>query len=343
MLKSLQILRFIAAACVVNYHNTFTFGTFGVDIFFVLSGFVIALVVNDKQEPTLFVINRISRIIPLYWLLTSLLLILILVKPQLVHESTIVNTNVVSFISSLFFIPFYLGDEMKPILSLGWTLNYEMLFYFLVWLSLILTRYSLIFASSILLSLFIFFAFIFEIEKFSLFFGNDIILEFILGIIAFKIYKSNFLYRIPISLCVFIIITSFSFMAFNESVGVLGNSFSRFIIYGIPSFFLVFSCVGLENYIGKFRPTFVSFFVNMGNASYATYLTHWYVISFSNTILSEQFGLYNFHSIIGAIITFIVALIVGQITYKFLDKPMNIIFRTTLINKFSSYKKPKIK
>ena len=110
MLNSLQILRFIAAACVANYHIAFNFGTFGVDIFFVLSGFVIALVTLDKKDPKLFLINRISRIVPLYWLLTCLLLILILAKPQLVHESTVANTNVVSFISSLFFIPFSLCD-----------------------------------------------------------------------------------------------------------------------------------------------------------------------------------------------------------------------------------------
>ena len=50
MLQSLQILRLIAATSVVYYHITFTFGSFGVDIFFVLSGFVIALVVSNKQD-----------------------------------------------------------------------------------------------------------------------------------------------------------------------------------------------------------------------------------------------------------------------------------------------------
>ena len=98
MLNSLQILRFIAAACVINWHITWTFGSFGVDIFFVLSGFVIALVVYNKREPGLFLINRVSRIIPIYWLLTSLLLILILVKPQIIHETTASNANFFNFV-----------------------------------------------------------------------------------------------------------------------------------------------------------------------------------------------------------------------------------------------------
>jgi peptidoglycan/LPS O-acetylase OafA/YrhL len=346
MLNSLQILRFLAAACVVNYHLTWTFGTFGVDIFFVLSGFVIALVVQNKQEPRIFVINRISRIVPLYWVLTSLLLILILVKPQIIHESNAANANIVNFIRSLFFIPFYLGDETKPILKLGWTLNYEMLFYFLVCLSMVITRYSLIIASTVLSLLFISFAFIIEIKGFSSFFGNDIILEFILGIIAFKIYKSNFFLKIPISLFVFIIIISFSFMIYIQTTDPLKIKFifgnlleSRFIFYGIPSFFLILSCVALEDYISKFKSTFISLLVSMGDASYATYLTHWYVIVGCRKILSEQLGLYNFYSVPGFIITFIACLITGQIVYKLLDKPMNIMLRAFLIKKFSLDKK----
>ena len=61
----------------------------------------------------------------------------------------------------------------------------------------------------------------------------------------------------------------------------------------------------------------------MGDASYATYLTHWYVLVALRKIASEKLGLFDFYSPIGIFFTISIALIVGQITYKFADKPLN--------------------
>jgi exopolysaccharide production protein ExoZ len=154
-LKSLQILRYIAATSVILVHieTIPNFGGFGVDIFFVLSGFVIALVVSSKQSPIQFAISRVSRIVPIYWLLTTLLLIMILLAPQLFPESTIINSNATNYLKSLFFVPYQDGLGIKPILAVGWSLNYEMLFYLLVWISLLFSKHPLILASSMLLTL----------------------------------------------------------------------------------------------------------------------------------------------------------------------------------------------
>lgn len=331
MLKSLQILRFVAAVSVVNWHLTWSFGSFGVDIFFVLSGFVIALVVSDYHSPTSFAINRISRIVPIYWLLTTLLLLLMFLTPKFVHESTIAGANISNYLRSIFFIPFYLGGDIKPLLRLGWTLNYEMLFYLLVWLSLIITRTSLALTSALILFLYLIFAFGFESNYATGFFGDDIILEFIIGIIAFKIYKYNYLQNIPSVVLILITILSYAFMAYIQSADLLK---SRFLFYGIPSFFVVLSFVGLEKHIIKVKSSIVSFFVSMGDASYATYLTHWYVIVACRKIISEKYELYDFYSPIGIIITLIVSLIVGQTTYYYADKPLSLFVKRNLLNKF---------
>ena len=327
MLKSLQILRFIAATSVVYYHITFKFGSFGVDIFFVLSGFVIALVISNKQNPISFAISRISRIVPIYWLLTSLLLLIILLAPQLIHQSNVANASALNYLRSLFFIPFHEGVNMMPLLKLGWTLNYEMFFYFLVWISLIITRYSLMLVSILLIILFFTFEFITESRMVSDFFGDDIILEFVLGIIAFKIYTFSILKRLSNLILIFIIVLSYFFMAYIQ-IEDIGNS--RLIFYGLPSFLVVLSCVGLEDLITKAKSNITSFFVSMGDASYATYLTHWYVVVACRKIFSEKFDLYNFYSPIGASLTLVISLIIGQFIYKYLDSPLSLLVKKYL-------------
>ena len=61
----------------------------------------------------------------------------------------------------------------------------------------------------------------------------------------------------------------------------------------------------------------------MGDASYATYLTHWYVIVAFRKIFSEKLGLINFHSPIGIATTLMAALLIGQLTFRYVDRPLN--------------------
>lgn len=339
MLQSLQILRFIAATSVVYYHITFSIGSFGVDIFFVLSGFVIALVVFNKQNPILFAISRISRIIPIYWLLTTFLLLIILLAPKLVHESSVNNANLFNYIRSLLFIPFFDGKEMKPILQLGWTLNYEMIFYTLTFISILLTRNSLIFVSSLLIVIFFVFSYIIESQLASSFLGNDIILEFVLGIIAFKIYSTSFLKRFSSFLLILILIFSYCLMIYFQ---IEDLAKSRLLFYGLPSFIIILCCVTLEDYISNTKTKLTTILVNMGDASYSTYLTHWYVVVACRKILSEKLEIYNFFSPFGVIITLIISLIVGQVVYEFADKPMHLGLKKYLINNSNKINTKKI-
>ena len=331
MIKSLQILRFIAAASVINYHINFNFGSFGVDIFFVLSGFVISLVTFNNQNNITFIINRISRIVPIYWILSTALLIAAIVAPQLMHQNTIENSNFINFFYSIFFIPFNISGEIEPILLVGWSLNYEMFFYFVVWVSLIITKHPLKISSSVIIFLFVYFAHFSQDSPANSFFGNDIILEFILGLIAFRFYNSNYKKKYNFVFLIIIILLSSSFRVYVENEGIMT---SRLLYYGIPSFLIVLSCVFLENYIPKLNSKLISLLVSMGDASYSTYLTHWYVIVFSRKIFSEDLNLYNFHSLMGTIITFVLCLIVGQIIHLFIDNPVNRSFKKYLTSKF---------
>lgn len=130
----------------------------GVDIFFVISGFVIVYA-SDRLfgRPGVafpFLKRRIGRIAPLYWLTTLLVLAVLLIRPELMRTA-IATPELVA--ASFLFIPWPRPDgNMQPIYSLGWTLNYEMFFYvlFAMALALRLPRRQTIFAvAAVLLAL----------------------------------------------------------------------------------------------------------------------------------------------------------------------------------------------
>lgn len=128
----------MAATSVVYSHIGVNpdYGQFGVDIFFVISGFVMTLIVENGQKPATFLLKRVLRILPLYWILTTCLLILAIIKPELLNSTT---ANFTNYVKSIFFIPYFKENgSLSPLLALGWTLNYEVFFYACIWLSILL-------------------------------------------------------------------------------------------------------------------------------------------------------------------------------------------------------------
>ena len=104
----------------------------GVDLFFVISGFIIvytsAKLFGAPGGPGRFLERRLLRVVPLYWLFTSLLLPVTLFAGQLLHTARFVPLQVVC---SYLFFPGYTRPDgsISPVLATGWTLNYEMFFY----------------------------------------------------------------------------------------------------------------------------------------------------------------------------------------------------------------------
>ena len=148
-LRSIQILRAVAACLVVFGHalhetadisartgrpplnvNVIDWGI-GVDIFFVISGFIMiyttAELFGQPGAMRTFLMRRIIRIVPLYWLMTAGLILTFLLAPKLLNVPI---EGWRSIVTSFFFIPDLRGNgEVRPIMALGWSLNYEMFFY----------------------------------------------------------------------------------------------------------------------------------------------------------------------------------------------------------------------
>src|SRR6266536_1362084 len=88
VLYNLHLLRVIAALGVVYFHTTSTaglrldwdVGSRGVDVFFVISGFIIAHIGTSKPEH--FFRRRLIRVVPFYWAATLLVFAVAFVAPQ---------------------------------------------------------------------------------------------------------------------------------------------------------------------------------------------------------------------------------------------------------------------
>src|SRR4051812_14172721 len=136
MLYSLHTLRVIAALGVVYFHTTSTaglkldwdIGSRGVDVFFVISGFIIAYIGTSKPEQ--FLIRRLIRVVPFYWAATLCVFAMVVISPASFRSAT---SDVGHLIASLVFLPHTnpVTGEMHPTLELGWSLNFEMFFYIL--------------------------------------------------------------------------------------------------------------------------------------------------------------------------------------------------------------------
>ena len=166
LLEGLQYLRGIAAMMVVFHHArhefggamSVNFGGRGVEIFFVISGLVMMYSTQGGQlatgrslrermaEAILFWKRRIVRVVPLYW-------IALFLSAVLAYRTALTDPIL---LQDALFIPHWsrvYPDEIWPTLVPGWSLNYEMFFYFLFGLSLLLGRFSTVFMSAILLGL----------------------------------------------------------------------------------------------------------------------------------------------------------------------------------------------
>ncbi len=112
-------------------------GFAGVDVFFVISGFIMWSISARESRPAAFMVNRIVRITPLYWLATGVMIFGALAGlfPRVVLTPD-------HIVNSLLFIPHVSpsNHQVWPLLVQGWTLNYEMFFYALFALTLFAPR-----------------------------------------------------------------------------------------------------------------------------------------------------------------------------------------------------------
>ncbi|HEX2686608.1 MAG TPA: acyltransferase [Kofleriaceae bacterium] len=301
MLFNIQVLRAIAALLVIHAHAAgptgldlaWAGGANGVDLFFVISGFIIAYVAS--LDASQFMTRRLLRIVPIYWTSTLALYLLVLAMPRVFHTT---SSDPVLLVRSLAFMPTASGLHTPdgiphPTLSGGWTLNYEMYFYAVFAIALTWSRQRATWLAVALLL-----AVLTAIQLTPLrespvacFYGNPIILEFMYGIAAFHVVRwvearrrvapalrgepAALLAGAVLGLAVLV----FDYEVFSRAprwltYGILQGA--RWTTSGLPAFVVVVCAVLLER-VHQVRIT-NRWVILTGDASYVMYLIHAYVV-----------------------------------------------------------------
>ena len=335
VIHNLQILRAIAAGMVVFVHFDQLFQNIGlppfngggVDIFFVISGFIMVYTTTNRADvtPFSFMADRITRIVPVYWALTFAAFGIALLFPTL-FEETRANWN--ELIKSLLFIPFVKsGGTVAPLLFVGWTLNYEMFFYLLFALGLALRNRTLGAAAVIvsLICLAVIGRMHLTLGVMMQFYTSMVMLSFVSGMIIGLLHR-----RIPptapLSLKMVVAVTALTALG---AVSVLPSIFPdtpSFIVCGLPATLLVGGAVALERWGWV---VYARWCLLLGNASYAIYLVHPFLAQAAQK-LAAKWPVNAEVSVMFIVTALAGSFVAGIITHQFVERPLSRMCRRLL-------------
>ncbi|QES89785.1 acyltransferase family protein [Rhizosphaericola mali] len=356
-IQSIQALRGIAAILVMFYHKKDTFiiqgknygecffgaGAMGVDLFFILSGFIMMMISKNNSPQKLFNftsvikfwINRFTRIIPLYFIVTILFYLSVWRGFNFLHDPVSLNNLEKTFL----FIPLN-GRDIAPFygyaaMSVGWTLNYEMFFYGLFGISLLFGKWRWYFFIGLMLCNLILIPTILKgyfsldaMHHYHFTYGylnlitNPINLDFLLGIlIGFLIFRNN-TWKIGKIWSFICLILSFIYVVILYVTR--WDAMHGITRWATPIAIFLFFVIYTELNYGLRVPIFLSY---LGKLSYSIYLIHlmmqyWTRSLFVHTKLSMYLNT-PLYLIVASIFTIIIA----------------IIFQYLIENKLSNYLK----
>ena len=284
-LHGIQVLRAIAALLVVLYHAMKEVagalhgfptdaGRFGVDIFFVISAFVMIVTTQSgTQSPPRFLWRRFARIAPLYWITTFLAAALLLIDPALLQFT---GLTLASFLKSLAFIPHDNPGNLgvaTPTYLIGWTLNFEMYFYLTLTVAMAISHQrraeiagAIVVGCVILRNLGVSDSTVLD------FIGSEIALEFVFGMVMAHLWLQNRLplFPTPVALGALPLAIALPF-----GIEWLGLEINLFLVYAPAALLTVWATLSLEPVMQKkgWRGM-----MTLGDASYSLYLVHIFVL-----------------------------------------------------------------
>lgn len=267
--------------------------TAGVDLFFVISGFVIFLITGKRAPSSTsspqsgyknakqFLLARVIRLAPTYYIFTTLIVATLLITPDSLNSAQL---EIEQIINSYLFIPSMRHDgQIIPVLSVGWTLNYEMFFYTLFGLALLITRKNtaslvagtliVLVALGILLS---------PASAIGKFWSSPILLEFLAGMLIAKIYLSSSKWRqkLPLWPAILVFILGVGMLltipVWLWSIIPSSLPIHRIFYFGIPACLIVISLTILIS--DQTDKRFPDLLVSLGSSSYMLYLSHRFVL-----------------------------------------------------------------
>jgi exopolysaccharide production protein ExoZ len=337
-ISSIQVLRGVAALLVVVHHACnflvehsfggkydFKIGAIGVDIFFIISGFIMYCSTLEHsgslKETLVFWKRRIVRIVPLYWLITAVVVIASFSQPASASSAAVTLSG---FVKSILFIPYVSsGGPAQPLVGQGWTLNYEMFFYAVLGCVLLVSRRHMLVGIAGVFAIFQISAWCASGKSVVLdFYASPLMLEFVAGVVLAKLYIAR---QLPpqwlldggIVLGAFLLTRDQGFRAYFSS------EWHRTAVWGAFSFISVAGLLRSESWWSNKAPRIMTF---LGDASYAIYLSH--VLGFS--ILWKALArLHIIHELPAAVVLAALCLfatLFGSTLYWFVERGLTKVF-----------------
>jgi len=340
-INSIQALRAFAVVSVVFVHSfsshtgilsTFYqlshWGAIGVDLFFVISGFIMTMILpayTRNNNSKTFILKRLIRVLPMYWLVSFFI--------GLVNFKNGTLTFPTFFKSVLLFPVFDKKEIIFAVIPQGWTLSYELYFYLVIYLILLSTvgqKLKVIFIT-LLISASVGY---FNHADLSIlrFFTSPLLYEFALGITVGIIYfyvrdfphniaslKKYSVALVIIGTCCMLatIVTGFGNIYLAEYVtSENATALQRIVLWGIPSAIFVLGIVLSEL---AYQYNIPKIFIKIGDASYSCYLIHFFIAQKINAHFNATIAKHPDMSVF-AIVLIIVAL--SLLVYKYIEKPL---------------------
>ncbi len=278
-LKSVQYLRAVAALMIVVYHLAVPLGRMGyagpwphwlaagVDVFFVISGFIMWITTSAGHvSPRTFYYRRIVRIVPLYWIMTTVVVGVLLFYPAAMQTAKFDLHNI---LASYAFLPSVNPGTglMEPVLVPGWTLNYEMFFYLLFGAALLLPVPARLAAMvGVLAGLGLYGAWAEPGSPVVAFYTSGIILEFAFGILVGWVFQRGLAAPAPVGWGLLVLGTAAIPLA-----TAIGPDLPRVLIWGVPATAILVGALLLER---RAAVPDIAVLRLLGDASYSIYLSH---------------------------------------------------------------------
>ncbi|RYZ50701.1 MAG: acyltransferase [Sphingobacteriales bacterium] len=307
-----------------------SFGAIGVDVFFVISGFVIAYIAGKERggkAALSFMKRRWIRIAPVYYVASLFLLIFIMARSADYYSyKTIVKTITI--------VPVFEREYWNPVIGIGWTLGFELFFYILYTLCIataVRQKNVLLLGSIIVLTVLgVRFPQIHDSRWFLV--TNPIALEFCFGVLIALLCKTNARISKGISIAAIglsvllmarLIYMGYGEISGNEHILVGRYCFARVWLWGVPSAVLVFGCVFYERAVPhSFSQKWI---IALGNASYSIYLTHSIVFLLITALFKRTAGLgksITAHGDLFILALLIISAIAGLLFHHRVEKPL---------------------
>lgn len=338
---SIQLLRGAAASLVVAAHSfgqlpaTDFFispktGHFGVDVFFVISGFVMATIIWTRPTTTpKFLWDRIRRIVPIYWFYTLLAALLAFTIPQAFRGT---EFSLSHLLQSLAFIPHEnpTTGSFSPLLRLGWTLNFEMFFYLILAITMAVIGRTHVLFTAVVLAAVGLAAAIWPptgwVEEGSVdtssplgFYANSLLVEFALGMLLAFVARNSWLPVLSAAHATIVLIISLIGAAFAVELAIYEDW--RGLLVGALAFAVVAAGLMAEDDLRKQN---LQRLCLVGDASFTIYLSHLFFLSPLRIAVGWFFTLGESFAVDMAFVVFtwVAAIVFGVVAYIIIERPM---------------------